>query len=313
MANACSSPPLESCPLKVTDLPTDILREIFDYFKDARMARPGRVDWTWSKSYDDLTKKRQAVLSSRLVCRRLRDMASPLLLPTVRVKLERESLSRFEEISRIPEVAASVRGIEIVLSCRSGELATDLGRFITHRKEDIRIVRDVEPHFAEIEQAWDDYLKDPTVDTVGNKYQTLLRESFSEYKRRHDEQMELVESGTFVDTIASAVSRMPLFGSLLFDDADIYAGHLTPDEREAPSLSLALTAAKSWTALEAMSVELTAARVLSDLPIAIHKAGVSLRELCVFCFPTTEHIGAPLTQDIDLLRAAYQYLEEGTH
>lgn len=305
-----SSPPRERQPVRVTDLPTEILCQIFDHFKDARMERPGRVDWFWHNNYDDLDIKRAAVLNSRLACRRLREIASPMVLPTVRVKLEQASLDRLDEISRIPEIARSVRGIEVILAYRSKELAADLGKFVARRKLDIKDIGDLRPSRADLEEAWDEYLKDPSIDTSGNEHQALLRESHHEYQRRHDEQNRLVNSGEFVDAIVSAVSRMPLFGSLLFDDHDIYAGYLTREEREAPSLRLIMTAADRWSALEAVSDKLPPARILSDLPVAIHGTGVLLREVGVSTFPRTAHVESPVIRDAESLRAACQGLEE---
>ena len=99
------------------------------------MDRPGRVDWFYNRStYTDLPEKRQAVYNSRLVCRRFRDLATPLLLPTVRVKLEQGSLDRLDAISKNPAVAASVRGIEVVLASRLQRPATDMAAFVVRRK-----------------------------------------------------------------------------------------------------------------------------------------------------------------------------------
>lgn len=311
MATTHSLPPREPQSLKVTDLPTDILRGIFDHFKDPRMYKPGRVDWCWAQPYYGLPAKRLAILNSRLTCRIFHKLASPMLLPTVRVKLEQGSLDRLDEISRIPDVAGSVRGIEVILSYRPEVLANDLARFIARRKEDIGDIRDLEPHQAEIERAWDEYSRDPDIHDSGNtEYQALLRESYHEYQRRHNEQQRLIDSATFVDTIASAASRMPLFGSLLFNDEDIFAGHLTRDEREEPSLRSVMIAAEKWTTIEAMAAGIPPAPILSTLPVAIHELGISLREVGIDCFPMGGQAGPPLVQEPDALRAACQHLEE---
>ena len=112
------SPLEQSRSLRLTDLPTEILYQIFDHFKDARSEKrkAGRVDWIWDQSCDGIDVKQHAVCSSRLACRRLHQIASPLLLPTVRVKLEQGSLNRLDEISRIPEIASGVRGLEVHLA-----------------------------------------------------------------------------------------------------------------------------------------------------------------------------------------------------
>ena len=293
-------------PLRITDLPPEILREIFDYFTDARMDRPGRVDWFYNHStYADLPEKRQAVYHSRLVCRRFRDLANPLLLPTVRVKLEQASLDRLDEISRNAAVAASVRGIEVALASRLRRPAADLLAFITRRKLDIL----EDPRRAEIELAWNEYLADPLADDSQlSEYQVLLRESHREYGRLFRDQERLLSSGAFVDAIATAASRMPLFGSLLFDDSDIYAGHLTEEEREAPPLRHRMTSAEKWWTIEATVPGFLPGHVLADLPIAIDKAGVRLREIGVNCFPMATN-WAPV-RDPDALRSACRHLEE---
>lgn len=266
------------------------------------MERPGGVDWFRMKSYDDVAAKRAAILSSRLACRRFREITYPILLPTVRVKLEQASLNRLDTISRIPDIAGGVRGIEIALAYRPKELAADLGKFITRRKVDVENARNFKLRHV--------YPRDPSIDASGNKSQSLGHESYCEYQRLHDEQTRLIDSGAFVDAIVSAVSRMPVFGSLLFDDTDIYAGHLTRQEREAPSMRLVLTAADRWSTLEANPDGVPPARILSDLPIAIHRAGVTLREICITAFPRTAHAASPVIRDAISLRAAFQGLEE---
>lgn len=312
MAAAASSPRQEHQRVTLTDLPTEILCQIFDHFKDARMERRGRVDWFRNKNYDDLEVKRAAVLNSRLACRRLREVASPMALPTVRVKLEQASLDRLDEISRIPEIAGSVRGIEVVFAYRSKRLATNFGEFIARRKGEINTLRFHEDGFepfchAEVKKAWDGYLKHSSICVSNNGHKAPIQNLYHEYQRRYDEQLRLLDSGAFVDAIVSAASRMPLFGSLLFDDNDIYEGHLTSDERKAPHL---LTAAHRWRTLEALPDEVLPAQILSDLPVAIHKAGMSLREVSVNTFPRTVRSGHPLIRDAESLRLAFQDLEE---
>ncbi|MBE3048109.1 hypothetical protein IMZ48_37515 [Candidatus Bathyarchaeota archaeon] len=312
--------------LKVTDLPPEIHHEIFSHFKDARMGRPGRVDWHWNENYDDLPAKRHAIANSRLTCRLFHQLATPMLLPTVRVKLEQPSLDRLDEISRIPAVAGSVRGLEIILAYRPKEIATDIRGLVVTKMKDVMRERDPDPfgNVMEMVQAWVDYAGDPTVDTTGDEHKTLLRESFAEYQRLHAEQDGLISSGAFVDGIAAAVARMPLFGSILFNDEDVYAGHPKREEREEseepdppPPLHLSLTAAEKWAAVEAMeSLEarrapLPPARILSDLPVAIHAAGATLREIGVNCFPMTGGAeGTGAIRNLDALRAACQQLEE---
>ena len=296
--------------MRITDLPTEILCQIFDHFEDARMERPGRVDWFRTKSYDGFVAEREAILSSRLACRRFREITSPIFLPTVRVKLEQASLDRLDEISRIPEIAGGVRGIEVVLAYRSKKFAADLGELVARRTAEIKDGRDLKLRCVDLDEAWNEYLKEASIDASGKKGQAPIHNSHREYQWRYNEQARLIDSGAFVDTIVSAVSRMPLFGSLLFDDTDIYAGHLTRQEREAPSLPLVIIAADRWSTLEANYDCVPPARILSDLPIAIHRAGVTLREMGIAAFPRTAHAASPLVRDAESLRAAFQDLEE---
>ena len=296
-----TSPASSPRPLRVTDLPTEILHQVFSHFADARMGRPGRVDWFWNEPYPDLEAKRAAIYSARLACRRLHDIASPLLLPTVRVKLEQASLDRLDEISRIPHVAAGVRGFEVILAYRPEEFAGDFGRFIEHREGDL-IHGD---KFKRLnEEEW----------TKGyGVYGTLLYEPYLEYRRRHREQKDLITTGAFVDAVTAAASRMPLFGSILFDDSDIYAGHLSVRERDSLFLPLLMTAADGWAELDDRRAAVPPARILADLPVALHRAGVPLRELGVQCFSSTATVeDDPLVQDLDALREACAQLEEVT-
>jgi hypothetical protein len=128
-------------PINILDLPTDILHNVFDHFRDPQTTVQGKVKFTHKRKYrgrrDDSTDRRQTIQSARLVCQLFNQLASPLLCPILQVQLDQASLDLANDISRSPLIAAGVRGIQVVVDYRPEELATDLSRFKDQRKKDL--------------------------------------------------------------------------------------------------------------------------------------------------------------------------------
>lgn len=113
-------------PANLAHLPTDILVQILDHFRIDEFVHEDRVQWEnwWGQSPD------QTICNLRLTCRRLHDLASPLLFPVVEVDLEGKSLRRVEELLSNRHIASGVIGLGVTLECRPAELAADLAKFV---------------------------------------------------------------------------------------------------------------------------------------------------------------------------------------
>ncbi|KAI9150703.1 hypothetical protein HJFPF1_10479 [Paramyrothecium foliicola] len=128
--------------------------------------------------------------------------------------------------------------------------------------------------------------------------QRLLQKAHEQYQAMHKEQFRLLTNGVFATTIVSAATRMPRFDSLIFADsgpaqARRFYGHKLEDvirvlQREELLLEQ-LSTPSHWKELEDISLkhraELTPVGLLHVLPVALHEAGVQLRDLSLSCFP----------------------------
>ncbi|CAH0047615.1 unnamed protein product [Clonostachys solani] len=72
----------------------------------------------------------RALQSSRRVCCLFNSVATPLMLPILRVQVDKESLDRVQKIAGHPLMSAGVRGIQILMSCRLRSFALDKSEFI---------------------------------------------------------------------------------------------------------------------------------------------------------------------------------------
>ncbi len=118
--------------------------------------------------------------------------------------------------------------------------------------------------------------------------------------RLYQEQLALLEDGSFVKSLASAVARMGNVASLLINDQmvakryhslhwlDTTYNPLPPREPRPDVLPRFLSAPLNWRAIanEAKApTDLPTARLLWELPIALHQADTPLRELQINIIP----------------------------
>jgi hypothetical protein len=336
-------------PTGILRLPTEILRDIFDRFQEGpNVNDPRDLEKYFGYAEATALEHRKTVRVLRLVCRRFCQLASPLLFPTVTVGLDQESLDRVDAISRNPLIAGGIRRIRALLNYCPKELAEDLAQFKDYQLNFLDEVssvtwysgynadpesqaglayRDTMDNIWAIRSAWNQYL-DPTKEGIGDdkgraEYQQILCEAHEEYRRKHEEQIRLLTNGSFVSILVSAMSRMPRCGSLIFIDDERLLPRNTPDTQpnvisSKTDLSRFLRMPFCWKTIERLGCTLEPARMLTELPIVVHKAGLTLRELCIGCFPLmVSHDSATDTSfpqrlssaSWDDLRAACQNLE----
>ncbi|KAJ3464869.1 hypothetical protein MRS44_009655 [Fusarium solani] len=107
--------------VNLVNLPTDILVQILDHFRNRDVVYEDHVQWDrWCGQSPC-----QTIFNLRLTCRRLHDLASPLLYP-----VDKKSLHRVEELQSNRHIASGVVGLRVTLEYRPAELAADLAKFV---------------------------------------------------------------------------------------------------------------------------------------------------------------------------------------
>jgi hypothetical protein len=312
-------------PPHILNLPGDILYKIFTHFQCDKIHR-GLFD---ESIYDDNPQtvkiKLQTIKTARLVCRLFNLFASPLLCPTLRVRLDHASLDFVDKVSESPHIANGVYNIEIVVDYCPRELATDLLRFGKFRVgELVNRIRgccaytmwEIEvngeghednpdyPHeeyqqtieyCEKLRSAWLKYVKTAdkgSIDAISLEFLHLLVQGHQEYIQKHEEQFQLITNGSFIERLISAMSRMAHCSSIHFiDDVDCYSmpENVSPlaFRDDARELSRFMTSPLSWDYINHLQggAEILPAKLLWGLPIALYEAGLTLRAMLIRTFP----------------------------
>ncbi|RHZ53862.1 hypothetical protein CDV55_103398 [Aspergillus turcosus] len=315
-------------PITIVDLPADILRQIFDYFQDPKIEK-GQVDWgwRWPRGTDAEIARRTAcdtIRQVRQVCSLFNDLASPLLCPILRVDLDQESLDRAVQLSKCPRIAKGVRAIQVGLQYRPEELVSSCPRFKDYRKKQLEemarscdyhaetwflggyesddetvcelplwVYREALSNHSKITNSWDSYFdsdkSDDGTESEADEYMEIFVRGYNEFRKKHEEQLQLIMTGSFVTTLASCISQLPDMVALGFtDQLDPPYDRFNPTVvlRDKSLLPGLMSAGLEWQKIEDFGdVKLTPARILFELPIAIHKAGTTLRDLYIGPFP----------------------------
>lgn len=340
-------PPRPQGSMNILDLPWDALHEIFSHLRDPRVRTgSGENGWRWKRPGEAVgdeadtadAARIQAIKNARLVCRAFNKVASPLLVPWILVSVDRESLRKVDEISRNPDIASGVRGIKIDATYYPKELATDRARFAQRQRHDVldennymssQLHTDEEEEMRAncsfIIKAWVNALSSIADGaTEETEYQVLLREAHNEFRRRHEEMSGMVADGSFAKQLAQSVSRFPAFGSLWIDSdsprttRDMHDPLKTFNDRK--SLVEFLVSPYIWRDVEKTvpgqrgpdgEMELAVARLILDLPLAIHEAGGVLRGLRLWVVPKllrNRVLFDPAGREHEL-RGAFRHLE----
>ena len=333
----------------ILDLPRELLREIFSHFQDPKTIGAITVDSNGHPVVDPhghpVKVPRDpgnaiAIANARLTCSVLRDVADEFLLGNVVVSLDEESLDMMDEISRHPTIGRGVRSVIVTLDYRPAELVESLRMFIVCRVCEMRSIlsyrtQDSESALeglADQERAWVEEVNAAWVNEVNavegpesheesddeSGVRQFIRESHDEYKRQHEEQYHLIESGSFVRELVASISLLPRFESL-----GLKMSSKSPVERmeSGDFMSKFFASAFQMRGIEPLIDtvvgELASSRLLFELPIAIHAAGATLRHYAVAMLPIdllASQSGDPTgpAWDWDDLRAAFQNLESVT-
>ncbi|KAK3989376.1 hypothetical protein QBC44DRAFT_308607 [Cladorrhinum sp. PSN332] len=307
--------------LNLMDLPDDVVMDILDF--------------VFALPYYE---RQPAIKNTRLVCRRLNQLASPLLLREWNVHLDAKSLEYFERFMVTnPLVVSGIQKISIIPEYRPATLAANIVRFkqyrweqvqdarlgVMHRQEALLSKEHLTPNegiefdshnralknYRIIQSAWrcspglqyplilplHEVMEelhtvlaatDHTFTAEETEFRRILYKGFYDFRRRHRKQHRLVVAGTFIESMASAVSRIghpvsievsdhrcQCIGGHWKDPADIFL--------KENGLTELMTQPLGWRDIETEvhgassrsdSAELPT-RLLSELFVAIAKAG----------------------------------------
>lgn len=139
------------------------------------------------------------------------------------------------------------------------------------------------------------YWPDSDGDDDYNQHTSILIEGYQSYVAKHVEELRIIQNQSFARTVATALSGCTTPISFWFND-----GKALWNRREMGALKLAhdmdlirscISAPKGWGKIESLQGSdaeedlLMPARLLADIPIACHEAGVRIKTLHVCCFP----------------------------
>ncbi|KAF9892275.1 hypothetical protein FE257_002052 [Aspergillus nanangensis] len=306
----------------ILDLPVHILRDIFKHFEDPRVEKKGRIDFGEYRPMNNTDY--QTLQSSRLTCRLLHDVASEFTsfcIFSVRPHIAQHIRGVQVWLPYCPgefatDLAMFNRHCKRVLThlhepCYYCDYRfRDNDDYTPATSPDCESVRKISDWWDEICNSTPDEAEIVSNDPLARDYQSVLRRAFNQYQQQHNEQLGLLVSGSFAHTIASCVARLPNPLSLAFMDDRAQdrptwgpKDHLVRD-REA--LQEILSSPLSWKEIESLQetswnshpdgdsddeipgisgLVLTPARILTELPIAIHQVGSTVKSLYIGSFP----------------------------
>ncbi|CEL03113.1 hypothetical protein ASPCAL04270 [Aspergillus calidoustus] len=306
-----SSPQRLQRPRGILSLPLEILHQIFSYFE-----KPQEIYTVATGSYvventEELHEKvqiennrRQSIKAARLVCRLFNEVASPLLHVCLGLGLDQESVDFVEHLSTRPSLAKGLRHVSLWLDYWPRKLALDLRQFamihqgyfqqrcdllrrLLSTPLNINPVSKQQLHFyEEVLEAWDAYFDTSNYNVMPRNlfsYQQCLLNGYENYQQRHREQSRLLAEGSFIQKITASLVRMPHFNSLLLSEFNRLSRDYSPSPGEEwcgiDWLGQYLRVPLRWERIEELHAELVPVKILVDLPVALHRAGVKLTEL----------------------------------
>ncbi|KAI0470230.1 hypothetical protein F4859DRAFT_486094 [Xylaria cf. heliscus] len=229
-------------PLKILDLPNELLAHIFEYVK-------GETGIRELYFLDSLSRNTKDVKNLRLTCRRFYETSSHLLLPHIDVYITATSLSRSDEVSRHPYISKGVRAIRLSLSPLYDSLiAHDIRAFATyhaskmHRRVEnwsevvhwqmteplpVEVYQEAIEKAGILAESWDT-LAAHGVDTDRADHLMLSRAS-EQYLQLYEDYKGL--SSSLAQVVCSAMIRMPTMTWITIDDTNPFGlgvGLLSP-------------------------------------------------------------------------------------
>ncbi|KAG5798108.1 hypothetical protein H9Q69_002852 [Fusarium xylarioides] len=290
----------------INTTPPELVYRIFDFLLNAR-----DPDEPTAAQVDDIR-------SIRLTCRRFCQWASPLLIPEISVYLTETSLEHLRNVSRHQLISSGVRSVHVKLPYYDQRMAADLshfayshiegmGQYLDHLKNVIPgdlhkrrsynvpdwVNYDVLELSKNMISAWESiYAAEENLQWDSDerfKYRKILTDAHREYQLLFQAQQQMRENGTFLSTIASAVARMPHADRLEITDGEddiLKRDAYLVDRDYRISVRAAMLRPHTWSDASDLYPDpdfKPPIDLLHRLPVAIYRAGATLRELRLQC------------------------------
>ena len=281
--------------LHVLNLPNEILRLIFKYVRGESVHLERSYVALPQYSDEGINSIKQA----RLVCHDFCDLSSHLLLHAVSVSMKPSSLAHLDQVSRHPTISKGVNAIVVNLSFFANELAQDFSNFVAFQQIQLqRLVSDlthdldgprnwplVVRRSTRIWLSWEKYWSaggQSRLDQTDEEHIGLLRYAHTLYRQAWVEQVLMQTDGSFIQAITDAVTRMPAIKFLYaIDVGSGWDGKLLetpfPSTRERSAIITALAQPMTWRRAWNTGYSGMPINFLTQIPLAIHRAGVTLR------------------------------------
>lgn len=308
--------------------------------------------WHWSTylhcETDQEAGRRREIANFRLVCKRLYDAGSHLLVPCLKIRLNNASLESAKALAEIPQIAAGVLYVELILNYCPENVANNLELYSSIKKDTVyELYRDCDLFYSSFRRIWetesperealiaesnayeraeerweqiDHVLRQhngvPQVDAAADPFMSLRTEGFRRFQALHSEQEALIQTESFATLLSSIMQQLPSVWRLeIIDNAPSFgrddcgnaldeAATLNDDAKLLNVLSYPLPWGSRTVRIQGDRhtpsvydyAHTAVAALLCDIPVALARANVRLRNLLISCYP--------LSQDMHLLDPA---------
>ncbi|KIN05432.1 hypothetical protein OIDMADRAFT_101997 [Oidiodendron maius Zn] len=333
VANASSRSRIR--PLKILDLPDELLRKIFANFRNQSASNedyffiPDFGNWGTVKDIKNI----------RLTCRRFCNTSSHLLLRHIDVAMSPSSLAHLEEVACHPLLSKGIQAVRVHLNYFSVDIATNIlffsllaieyleGTLDIHRfeyqQDSDKTIFGIPPEKlgpaiekAElISEAWSDFLhvlqdsdRNPDIireEIAKSKEVAGLASAHKIYRQKYLAQESLLKEDTFVRAVVTAMSKMPTAKRLFVGDTfrDFHNGrydYVKPFVDAVEDLE-GLAAAgtvwpQSWDVARSNQLDDQPKEILLQLLLSVFNNGIPINYLCVELSPATE-LSIPATKE----------------
>ncbi|TGO42232.1 hypothetical protein BHYA_0011g00660 [Botrytis hyacinthi] len=358
-ASIAKSDDLLSCRMGVQQpgllkLSDELLGMILSFLVEPQLSEPRsaicsrlRTDRRqWNEEFRDSVTTIQRM---RLVCRRICNVSSRFLLPTVRVELSAQSLARLDMISRHPTIGKGIRTVRVIARCLDRMSIDSFEEFQYHNSEylhcalDSVLINGIPVSDGEESRMRRELYRRYMLDrrdesnTVTNLRRIFWGRAYERYKYLLTEQETLTEEDVFLVGVGTAIARMPRATALHICDRD---RDNLDDYRPRPRLYSKTKFLLDYYENEDLLIDdivksklfgygygygygisylrtdtswsSPSAQIILGLPAAIHKAGRSLENICIEINCPSDYRTLASFEGFQELSAATQWLKQFT-
>lgn len=247
-ASIAAAPSVEAHTPSIFRLPIETLAHIFSYVDEPLLNDKNGV----------YIRKLYEIKNVRLTCKKFYDNSSHLLVRSLQLGIDKESLALLHVVSMHPIISKGVRRINVIMRFFAAEMVDDIHMFALEQSSNLaEAIQHCEKllslpstddatkdkalfaasEFKSMARSWKvdvpglaDDLSNPTdlariqlqndIAREASGYMALLQKAHEFYKQCYHDQQELVKE-RFVEAVATSLRRMPRARALEFRDQDI--------------------------------------------------------------------------------------------